>query len=163
MKVQLTLFGEEAMLAFGKQLASCLHGQMLVTLRGDLGAGKTTLSRGILRGLGHTGSVKSPTYTLVEPYQLADRQLFHFDLYRLTDPEELEYMGFRDYLESGNLCLLEWPERGQNFLPQEDMAIEIAALDGGRKLTLEAFGDIGIGALAQLQQLQGGEFIGSNG
>ena len=108
----LNVVGEEAMVAFGCSLSSSLPKPLIITLQGDLGAGKTTLSRGVLQGLGHKGAVKSPTYTLVEPYKLDVGVVYHFDLYRLVDAEELDYMGFADYLEDAALCLIEWPERG---------------------------------------------------
>ncbi len=117
--------GDAAMQALGAIIAQRLPTGGLVTLHGDLGAGKTTLVRGLLRSLGYTGTVKSPTYTLVEPYQVNGRDIFHFDLYRLADPDELEYMGIRDYLRADALCLVEWPEKAGHLLPPPDLCIYI--------------------------------------
>jgi len=133
-----TLPDEAATVALGARLAAALVPGLLVTLSGDLGAGKTTLSRGIVQGLGHGGAVKSPTYTLVEPYEHTRFPVYHFDLYRLADPEELELLGFRDYLARDCLCLVEWPERGGGFLPAADLAITMSAQGDGRRVTLEA-------------------------
>jgi len=111
--------------ALGGEIADSFRQGGLVFLHGDLGTGKTTLVRGLLRHLGFLGTVKSPTYALVEPYRIDGRDIYHFDLYRLADPEELEYMGGRDYLSSDALCLIEWPEKAQGFLPPEDLNIFI--------------------------------------
>nr|WP_170299323.1 tRNA (adenosine(37)-N6)-threonylcarbamoyltransferase complex ATPase subunit type 1 TsaE [Pseudomonas gessardii] len=127
---------EEAMVVFGKRIAEITQGVGLIFLQGDLGAGKTTLSRGIIRGLGHVGAVKSPTFTLVEPYEIGDVRAFHFDLYRLVDPEELEYMGIRDYFDGDALCLIEWPDKGTGFLPKPDLTITITPHNHGRQLKL---------------------------
>lgn len=142
---------EQAMVALGGSIASLICAPLVMTLQGDLGAGKTTLSRGILQGLGHGGAVKSPTYTLVEPYQLSLGAVYHFDLYRLADAEELEYMGFADYLADGKLCLIEWPERGQGFLPIADIAIEISQPEHGRCVTLRAHSAVGMQLISQLE------------
>lgn len=109
--------------ALGAALWQALPDKCLLFLHGELGAGKTTLVRGMLRAAGHRGTVKSPTYTLVEEYEIDGRRLFHFDLYRLKDPEELEWMGIDDYLQQDALCCIEWPEQGQGVLPPADIEI----------------------------------------
>jgi len=130
---------EAAMMSFGGQVADQFPSGGIVFLNGDLGAGKTTLVRGLLRHLGFEGIVKSPTYTLVEPYKLNDRQVYHFDLYRLGDPEELEYIGGRDYWESDSLCLIEWPEQARGYLPEADLIVDISYRKTGRKIEIKNY------------------------
>ena len=122
----------------------------MVYLTGDLGAGKTTLVRGMLRGMGHRGAVRSPTFTLVEPYTCGPLRVNHLDLYRLGDPEELEYIGVRDYLDPGVLCLVEWPERGAGHLPPPDLSVAIAFEGSGRRLELTAETPVGLRILDQI-------------
>jgi len=136
--LQLDIIDAPAMEALGQKLAGlCLPGSKLF-LQGELGAGKTTLVRGFLGGLGYQGIVKSPTYTLVEPYQLNDLDIFHFDLYRLNDPEELESIGIRDYFSGTGTCLVEWPEKAAALLGSPDVFIQIQYQDDYRKVSLEA-------------------------
>jgi len=123
---------------FGARLATCCQGGLLVFLSGDLGAGKTTLVRGLLRRLGHTGAVKSPTYTLVESYQPDGLRLHHLDLYRLGDAGELEWLGIRDLLASDAVCLIEWPERGAGVLPAPDLQLALAYRGQGRHVAVSA-------------------------
>ncbi|HEY0892767.1 MAG TPA: tRNA (adenosine(37)-N6)-threonylcarbamoyltransferase complex ATPase subunit type 1 TsaE [Cellvibrio sp.] len=128
---------ETEMVALGEQLGRAFNqysGALTVHLLGDLGAGKTTLTRGILRAFGHNGAVKSPTYTLVEAYEFPVRTVYHFDLYRLGDAEELEYMGIRDYFAANTLCLIEWPTRGAGVLPKPDLVVDISVADEGRRI-----------------------------
>ncbi len=127
---------EQAMLAAGKELVAQLSPGMLIFFQGDLGAGKTTLVRGVLNAMGHTGSVKSPTYNLVEPYTIEGQVVFHFDLYRLMDAEELEYMGMRDYLNEQSICFVEWPDKGEGLLPSPDILIEIIINGNQRELLI---------------------------
>lgn len=116
---------EAATLALGAGIAPFLQPGVCIHLSGDLGAGKTTLSRGLLRGLGFAGRVKSPTYTLVELYVVSKLHLYHFDFYRFNDPEEWNDAGFRDLFNGTNICLVEWPEKAGDRLPLPDLKIQL--------------------------------------
>jgi len=136
MKQELIIPNEKAMMQLGGKIADKFPQGGIVLLEGDLGTGKTTLVRGLLRSLGFQGTVKSPTYTLVEPYQINDRTIYHFDLYRLSDPEELEYMGGRDYWSSKALCLIEWPDKALGYLPEADLKLSLIHQGKQRKVLL---------------------------
>jgi len=124
--------------ALGAALASGALAGRVIHLRGDLGAGKTTLVRGLLRALGHAGRVKSPTYTLVEPYELSSLHFYHFDFYRLKNQEEWEQAGFREYFNGAAVCAVEWPERAHGLLAPPDLDIELRFEGEHRRARLEA-------------------------
>jgi len=139
MKIQLPSTEETEL--FGAELWRILPEKCLVFLHGELGAGKTTLVRAILRAAGYDGVVKSPTYTLVEEYHLDKRQIVHFDLYRLKDPEELEWMGIRDYFQQTSLSFVEWPEMGEGYLPEADIDLSLQIVDKERELEISVLSE----------------------
>jgi tRNA threonylcarbamoyladenosine biosynthesis protein TsaE len=144
---------ESQMPAFGQHLGEVCQLGSVIFLKGTLGMGKTTLSRALVQGLGWQGKVKSPTYTLVEQYDLANAVVFHFDLYRLADPEELEFMGIRDFDAQRGLWLVEWPEKGAGLLPPADLEIELDECESAdaRQVTISAHSSRGE---SQLQSLR---------
>ena len=136
----------------GMLLASHCSAPCVIYLHGELGAGKTTLVRSFLQAAGYGGKVKSPTYTLVEPYDLPLGQVYHFDLYRLSSPEELEYMGGRDYFSDTSICLVEWAERGKGWLAQADLDVYLSYRPPGRQLRLLGHRQKGEALVSALQQ-----------
>jgi tRNA threonylcarbamoyladenosine biosynthesis protein TsaE len=154
--VKLIFPEEQDLLNFTTGFYRVLTPGVLVFLHGPLGAGKTSLVRGCLQAAGHAGKVKSPTYTLVEEYRLADRLIYHFDLYRLSEPEELEAMGIRDYLSSKAICFIEWAERGEGLLPVPDFDLRLSLALPGRALEVVARSDSARDALESLAALPWG-------
>ena len=153
-----TVEGAQDTRALGARLArawrasdAAAHIPMLITLSGELGAGKTTFAGGLLQALGHAGAVRSPTYTLVEPYRFGDRDVHHCDFYRLRHPDDLDDLGWRDLHAAGSLLLVEWPERAEGRLGATDLAVTLAyAGESKRELRFEARSDAGVDVLAHL-------------
>ncbi|WP_367680313.1 tRNA (adenosine(37)-N6)-threonylcarbamoyltransferase complex ATPase subunit type 1 TsaE [Candidatus Fukatsuia anoeciicola] len=151
MKKQVLFLPDEvATINLGSILASFCNSASIIYLFGELGSGKTTFSRGFLRALGYCGNVKSPTYTLVESYFLVPRIVYHFDLYRLTREEELEFIGIHDYFDQQAICLVEWPEKWINFLPKADIKLYLAYYQQGRQVQLVAYSKYGVELLQHI-------------
>jgi len=148
----LTLTDEAATMVLGAALAPVLSPGLKIFLEGDLGAGKTTLVRGLLRALGHVGKVKSPTYTLVELYAISGLNLYHFDFYRFKQPEEYLDAGLDEYFQGDAVCLVEWPALAGNYLPSADLAIRLSLSGGGRRAELRALGPRGLACLQCLRR-----------
>ena len=147
----LNLPDEAATLALGARLAPALAPGLVIYLDGDLGSGKTTLVRGVLRGLGYRGNVKSPTYTLVELYAISRLNLHHFDFYRFSQPEEYLDAGFDEYFQSGAVCLVEWPDKAGGYLVPADLRISLEMADGGRRIGFEPITEAGRACLSTLR------------
>lgn len=142
---------EDETKAFASALAESSKSPLFITLKGELGAGKTTFARGFLRGFGYNEKVKSPTYTLVESYDVGNLRLHHFDLYRIADVEELELIGIRDYFAEKAIILLEWPENATQILPEADLSCYIVTHGRGRTLTITAHSSCGVDVLTGLR------------
>ncbi len=142
---------ESTTLALGAALSAVLPAGLTVYLYGDLGAGKTTLVRGLLRHLGHPGKVKSPTYTLVEHYTISGLNLYHFDFYRFNQPEEYLDAGFDEYFQGGCVCLVEWPDKASPYVAAADLRIDLTVDGAGRRVELHPASDKGAACLNTLQ------------
>jgi tRNA threonylcarbamoyladenosine biosynthesis protein TsaE len=150
--ITLQLADEQATIAFATQLAGVISPQTVIFFEGDLGSGKTTFVRALLRARGITGAIKSPTYTLLEPYRVADTDWCHCDLYRLGTPEELEMLGLRDYHAAGAVLLIEWPGQGQGYLPDADLLIKLSLAGSGRTCLANAYSQKGAELLQVIRE-----------
>ena len=137
------LADENATLALGATFSEILHPGLIIFLTGDLGAGKTTLTRGILRKMGYNGIVKSPTYNLVEIYKFSKLYFYHFDFYRFNDPNEWEEAGFREHFNADSVCIVEWPEKAGELLPVADIQLTIHVVESGRNIEIYALTEAG--------------------
>ncbi|MBA2653805.1 MAG: tRNA (adenosine(37)-N6)-threonylcarbamoyltransferase complex ATPase subunit type 1 TsaE [Gammaproteobacteria bacterium] len=144
---------ETQLMSLAGVLAKLCQAPLVIYLQGELGAGKTTFSRGFLSGLGYQGRVKSPTYTLVETYSIDKGVVSHFDFYRIQDPEELDLIGIREYFHRSAICLIEWPELGQDSIPAPDITCVLDITEGGRLLHFLAESMVGKKILADFTNL----------
>lgn len=140
---------ETELLRFGTILGKVANPPLVIYLIGELGAGKTTFSRGFLAGKGYQGRVKSPTYTLIEPYHLSNVDVFHFDFYRIQHPEELELLGIREFFYSSSICLIEWPECANDRIPKPDLEIKFDIIEDGRRIEIKDCSAQGTAVLEQ--------------
>lgn len=132
------------------RIATCLRSPLVLTFRGEIGAGKTTLIRAMLHCLGVNARIKSPTFSLVESYQGTNLQIHHFDLYRIHDESELEYIGFRDYFRDNAICCIEWPERAVSYLACADLEFTLSLKGAGREMKIRAYSSVGSAVLSCL-------------
>lgn len=152
--IDMQIHSEDAMQRLASKLSELVPPGSVIYLLGDLGAGKTTFARGFLRGSGVSGRVKSPTFTLVEPYELADKSIFHFDLYRIETADELKQLGLDDYFNADTICLIEWPDKGKPILPAADILCKIEfQCETTRKLSIEAGTDKGKRILQHMETI----------
>jgi tRNA threonylcarbamoyladenosine biosynthesis protein TsaE len=153
MKRVLFLTDESSTLKLGERLSHIIPDDFTIYLRGELGAGKTTLVRGFLKGLGHKGAIKSPTFTLLEPYVLNHKTIYHFDLYRVSETAELELIGMRDYFAESAVRFVEWPERAKKYLVEPDWYCEMGTKGEGREIRFMARSQRGKEVLERVERL----------
>ncbi len=142
---------EQASERIAARLAVCLSSPLVLTFSGEIGAGKTTLIRAMLRSLGVRTAIKSPTFSLIESYQTNQMHIHHFDLYRIQDETELDYIGFRDYFESDAVCCIEWPERAPGYLSDTDVNFTLGLKGAGREMQINAFTSAGAAVMSCLE------------
>ena len=149
-ELKISLFNEKKTLEFGNNISKYLFGGLLIFLKGELGSGKTTLTRGLINGLGHKGSVKSPTYSLLEQYKFEKLNINHFDLYRFNTSDEWITSGFQEHINNVDVNIIEWPEIAGDILPKPDLEIEIFYENAGRSIDIKSFTEKGNACLINL-------------